>query len=61
MACFTRSAIFVKAVLGVGREFRGTGHKSLEMVKKYRQQARQKQLSKMAQLRRNSTKTEKEQ
>lgn len=35
-----------------------TGHKSLEMVKKYRQQARQKQLSKTAQLRRNRTKTE---
>lgn len=35
-----------------------TGHKSLKMVKKYRQQARQKQLSKTAQLRRNRTKTE---
>lgn len=35
-----------------------TGHKSLEMVKKYRQQARQKQLSKAAQQRRNRTKTE---
>ncbi|WP_241525922.1 tyrosine-type recombinase/integrase [Pseudophaeobacter leonis] len=35
-----------------------TGHKSLEMVKKYRQQAGQKQLSKTAQLRRNRTKTE---
>lgn len=35
-----------------------TGHKSLDMVKKYRQQARQKQLSKVAQQRRNRTKTE---
>lgn len=35
-----------------------TGHKSLEMVKKYRQQARQKQLSKTAQMRRNRPKTE---
>ena len=35
-----------------------TGHKSLEMVKKYRQQARQKQLSKAAQMRRNRTNTE---
>ncbi|MEE2635486.1 MAG: tyrosine-type recombinase/integrase [Pseudomonadota bacterium] len=34
-----------------------TGHKSLEMVKKYRQQARQKQLSRTAQLRRNRPKT----
>jgi hypothetical protein len=35
-----------------------TGHKSLEMVKKYRQQARQKQLSKVAQQRQSRTKTE---
>ncbi|WP_109468830.1 site-specific integrase [Albibacillus kandeliae] len=35
-----------------------TGHKSLDMVKKYRQQARQRELSKSAQQRRNRTKTE---
>lgn len=35
-----------------------TGHKSLEMVKKYRQQALKKQLSKTAQMRRNRPKTE---
>lgn len=35
-----------------------TGHKSLEMVKMYRQQARQKQLSKTAQLRRDRAKTD---
>ncbi len=34
-----------------------TGHKTLEMVKKYRQQANQKQLSKKAQNRREQNKT----